>query len=287
VHSLPVATVCHLTTGFVSPQFHVVFDDHFHTVYGDGEGNLITDAICDLLWENDWELYAEDEYSPDGSLIYTPPPLDKVWLDEEGLCERRERLLDQRYWVEHQTCIKKQAVPIPQTDDAPGPAPHHPTISEDTSVSNDDDNPDDGSSFDSPILFEPEGDAWVDHGGPNNDPVLDNSAASAPPTSSSSEKNVSWDDVVLDKPYSQEGENTPRLHCNPKPSWKKRKQQALTHLYVVPSYYQVPPMACNLSRKKMKYWQCMAQCAEVGDKFLLSLEDSPESLEELFGGPLD
>ncbi len=55
-HSLLVATVCHLTTGFVSPQFHVVFDDHFHTVYGDGEGNLITDAICSLLWENDWEL---------------------------------------------------------------------------------------------------------------------------------------------------------------------------------------------------------------------------------------
>ncbi len=30
----------------------------------------------------------------------------------------------------------------------------------------------------------------------------------------------------------------------------------------------------------------MARCAEVGDQFLLSLEDSPESIEELFGGPL-
>jgi hypothetical protein len=36
----------------------------------------------------------------------------------------------------------------------------------------------------------------------------------------------------------------------------------------------------------MNYWQRMAQRAEVGDQFLLSLEDSPESLEELFGGPL-
>jgi hypothetical protein len=71
--SLLVAAVCHLTTGFVSPQFHVVFDDHFHTVYGDGERKLITDAICKLLWENDWELYAEDKYGPDGSLIHTPP----------------------------------------------------------------------------------------------------------------------------------------------------------------------------------------------------------------------
>jgi hypothetical protein len=109
-----VAAVRHLTTGFVSPQFHVVFDDHFHTIYGDGEGKFITDAICNLIWENDWDLYAEEEYGPDGSLIYTPPPLDKVWLDEEGLCEHPERLLDQCRQVKHQTQIKKQAVPIPQ-----------------------------------------------------------------------------------------------------------------------------------------------------------------------------
>ncbi len=62
---------------------------------------------------------------------------------------------------------------------------------------------------------------------------------------------MSWDDVVVDKPYSREGEITPRLRRNPKPSWKKRKQQALTHLYVVPTYSQVPPMACRLSRKKI------------------------------------
>ena len=31
-HSSLVANVRHLTTGHVSPQFHVVFDDHFHTV---------------------------------------------------------------------------------------------------------------------------------------------------------------------------------------------------------------------------------------------------------------
>jgi hypothetical protein len=48
----------------------------------------------------------------------------------------------------------------------------------------------------------------------------------------------------------------------------------------------VPPTACHLSRKKVKYWQRMAQHAEIGDLLLLSLEDSPESLEELFGGPL-
>ncbi len=85
----------------------MVFDDHFHTVYGDGEGNLITDTICNLLWENNQELYAEDKYGPDGLFIYTPPPLDKVWLDEERLCEHHQQLLDQHCRVEHQTCLVK------------------------------------------------------------------------------------------------------------------------------------------------------------------------------------
>jgi hypothetical protein len=67
-------------------------------------------------------------------------------------------LLDQSHQVEHQTQIKKQAVPTPQTDDAPGLAPHHPIISEDSSVSDNDDNPDDRGCIDkklrknSPIL---------------------------------------------------------------------------------------------------------------------------------------
>jgi hypothetical protein len=97
---------------------------------------------------------------------------------------------------------------------------------------------------------------------------------------------VSWDDVMVDKPYSREGASTPCLCCNPKPSWKKHEQQASAHLFVVPSYSQVPSMACHLLRTKVKYRQCMAQCAEVDNHFLLSLEDGPESLEELFGGPL-
>jgi hypothetical protein len=133
---------------------------------------------------------------------------------------------------------------------------------------------------------------WVDHGGPNNGLVLDKSAATEPShasslsKSSNSEKNVSWDDVVVDKSYSQKGASTPCLCCNQKPSWKKCEQQASAHLYVVPSYSQVPPSVCCLSRKKVKYWQRMVRCAKIDDQLLLSLEDSPESLEEFFVCPL-
>ncbi|KAL7460113.1 hypothetical protein ACHAXS_001398 [Conticribra weissflogii] len=47
-HSLLVANVCHLRTGFVSPQYHCVFDDLFQTVYSSGENDMLVDSICNL-----------------------------------------------------------------------------------------------------------------------------------------------------------------------------------------------------------------------------------------------
>ena len=44
-HSSLVAKVRHLSTGFVSPQYHIVFDDQFETVYSSGEDDGVVDAI--------------------------------------------------------------------------------------------------------------------------------------------------------------------------------------------------------------------------------------------------
>ena len=38
-HSSLVAMVRNLHTGFISPQYHVVFDDKFETVYHDGKSS--------------------------------------------------------------------------------------------------------------------------------------------------------------------------------------------------------------------------------------------------------
>ena len=89
-----VANIRHLTTGHVSPQYHCVFDDLFQTVFSAGEDKAITDAICNLLWENNRDVYAEEEYDDDGMLIYQPPPLNEVWLDEPERREKEHRLLN-------------------------------------------------------------------------------------------------------------------------------------------------------------------------------------------------
>ena len=87
-HSSTVALVRNLHTGYVSPQYHVVFDDKFETVFNDGKTSEELDEICNTLFANSRECFVEEEYDDDGMLIYKPPPLDEVWLTEP---ERRER----------------------------------------------------------------------------------------------------------------------------------------------------------------------------------------------------
>jgi hypothetical protein len=41
-------------------------------------------------------VYATDEYDAENNLVYCPPPLDDVWLDEEGRQQSRDELRRQR-----------------------------------------------------------------------------------------------------------------------------------------------------------------------------------------------
>ena len=77
-HSSTVALVQNLHTGYVSPQYHVVFDDKFETVFNDGKSSADLDETCAELFISSRESYVEDEYDEDGILIYRPPPLDEV-----------------------------------------------------------------------------------------------------------------------------------------------------------------------------------------------------------------
>ena len=54
-----------LWTNSVSPQFHVVFDDLFQTIFCSGENDTVVDAICNYLFESNWDVYAEDELGVD------------------------------------------------------------------------------------------------------------------------------------------------------------------------------------------------------------------------------
>jgi hypothetical protein len=83
-HFSLVAIVRHLSTNFISLQFHVVFDDLFKTVNRIGVDEPVIESICQDLFQLNRELYAEEELNKAGNIVYQPPPFHEVWLDEAG-----------------------------------------------------------------------------------------------------------------------------------------------------------------------------------------------------------
>ena len=76
-----MANVWHLTTHFISPQFHLVFDDLFETVNGFGVSGDAVEPIYDELFQLNRELFSEEELDEAGNIFYPPPPLHEVWLE--------------------------------------------------------------------------------------------------------------------------------------------------------------------------------------------------------------
>ena len=95
-HSSLVANARHLTTNYISPQFHIVFDDLFETVNRTGVDDTVVESICQGLFQRERELYAEEELDDAGNIMYQPPPLHDVWLDEAGRRQANEDRLRQR-----------------------------------------------------------------------------------------------------------------------------------------------------------------------------------------------
>ena len=87
-HSSTVSLALNLTTGNVSPQFHVVHDELFTTAHNFGETNMsaLWDKLTIISRENDWEQDFDDfgKYIP-------PPVISTEWLDDDNLKERREQ----------------------------------------------------------------------------------------------------------------------------------------------------------------------------------------------------
>ncbi len=79
-HSSLVVNVHNLSRGCVSPQYHLVFDYLFETVFSTGNDAFLDD-ICNHLFDSDpsFSFYDDEITSP---LVYHPPQLDEVWLSE-------------------------------------------------------------------------------------------------------------------------------------------------------------------------------------------------------------
>ena len=110
-HSSLVVNVCNLITGYISPQFHLVFDDLFETFIRTRDCKSVFNAICNDMFELNRVCYAKDDHDDNVNIIYKRVPLEDVWLDEQGHRDRRHKLEDFHRRREDFICKKNHAVP--------------------------------------------------------------------------------------------------------------------------------------------------------------------------------
>ena len=70
-----------MTFGYISTQYHSVFDNLFQMVCETSEDKYVTGAIYNRLFEHDCDFCVEGYFGKDGELIYYPHTLDGIWLD--------------------------------------------------------------------------------------------------------------------------------------------------------------------------------------------------------------
>ena len=105
-HSTLVGRVRNLSTNFVSPQFHVVYDDKFSSIYNAlRRDDLELEAIFADLFQSSREYYGEDaveeeicesaNQGTEGAPVGTPtidnqPELNDEWLTENEIRQKRD-----------------------------------------------------------------------------------------------------------------------------------------------------------------------------------------------------
>jgi hypothetical protein len=116
LHASNVPLILNLTTGNISPQFHVVFDDWFTSVSSedssmDSEESLEGKAWTELFMDNRFLAYFDDD---------DPIELDDEWLNELEIHEKHQRAVAR---VQSHLPVPAQQPPL-----SPAPARQPPTL---------------------------------------------------------------------------------------------------------------------------------------------------------------
>ena len=101
-HSSLVGLVRNLQSGYITSQYHCVYDEKFESVIGlatedhDADLGNYTQALWEDLFQADYarDFYVEPQYIG-GELVYEVPPLQDEWLTPDEIREKEERLQEQ------------------------------------------------------------------------------------------------------------------------------------------------------------------------------------------------
>ena len=108
-HASNVANILNITTGNISPQFHVVHDDLFSTVSNSGAMNIDDKGFDEGQWRklvsSGHERYVEEDFDRDNKPIPLPHLHDE-WLTQK---EIKNRTIERkRRWLSGKERVKEK-----------------------------------------------------------------------------------------------------------------------------------------------------------------------------------
>ncbi len=125
-HSSTIGLILNLRTGYITPQYHVVYDNLFETVPNVRHADVVPDqerfdpTHWNKLIETGYEQTWVPEYDQNGRLINRPPGLNDDWLtDNEIRLRNRLRAARQQRGLPQNP--QTHEVPEAPEGDAPGP----------------------------------------------------------------------------------------------------------------------------------------------------------------------
>ena len=69
-HFSLVDNLQHLSSGNISPHFHLVFDDLFETVNKQGDNDITIEVICSDIFDTHKYCYEKEDFDNSGNIIY-------------------------------------------------------------------------------------------------------------------------------------------------------------------------------------------------------------------------
>jgi hypothetical protein len=101
----------------------LIHDDNFETILNDTplDHPLSDERLLDIF-ETSREVYSNIERAEDGAIVYSPPPLDDIWLDEGERREKRLEVAKERARSRDRWKFEAEQAPVP----IPSLQPSHP-----------------------------------------------------------------------------------------------------------------------------------------------------------------
>ncbi len=119
-----MANARHLQTNHISPQFHLIHNDNFETILNDTPlDHPLSDQHLLDIFDISHKVYADIEFADNRAIVYAPPSLDDIWLDEGERHKKKLELAKERAQAQDCWRFEAEAPPVPVPTTAPTPVP--------------------------------------------------------------------------------------------------------------------------------------------------------------------